>query len=358
MKKRTSITIFTILLTAMLFMFWNGESKRVTVYAKTSKTSAAKSKETSNKTSNKISNVNSESLVEKIARLASESATAEWEKLFCVVDVNDDKYPYFLEWRYGKKSGKDNEYNEFTKGLDWAMVFDADYYASTFPVLAHLLHNDEEQLFEHFRTVGIHEGRQGSKSFNVAAYMDVCSKELKDAFGDHYAAYYLYWLEKGHKETKASKVVSASKPKQMTAVLTAIQERELEQINEERKRLGRKPLVFDSELAAFAEYRAWTDAKYGYEAHDWIKDKANKKEANSIMDMLNTDMFSENTVKKKGSGSYTNWYACYKDSKKHYEAMVNAEYRYIGISNAYYNADDNRTVQFDMFAEKLSTALN
>lgn len=49
---------------------------------------------------------------------------------------------------------------------DWSLVFDADYYKKAFPMLAVQYHQDNALLLEHFQTVGIHEGRQGSANFN------------------------------------------------------------------------------------------------------------------------------------------------------------------------------------------------
>ena len=105
-----------------------------------------------------------------------------------VVDVENGHNPYDVEWDYGEL------YDAYIEEADWSLVFDADFYMESFPALALLYQYDEELLLEHFQTVGIHEGRQGNETFNVAAYQENCKKELRHAFGDHYECYYFYWM--------------------------------------------------------------------------------------------------------------------------------------------------------------------
>lgn len=300
--------------------------------------------------SSSLADKKGETTLEKIARLASLQADVEKDKEACVTDIADPVNPYTVKWNYGA------EYDAFTKWLDWETVFDAGYYKSQFPMLAYLFQYNDDLLFEHFRTVGIHEGRQGSENFNVAAYMDTCPSIVKLAFGENYAAYYLYWMTEGRRESSSAKIMDNSKPKQMTAVLTAVQAYELRQINESRRIKQTGVITFDSELAALADFRAWKDATDRFDAHDWLGTDEGKAESDRILDMFYTDYFSENTV-KSNSSSTVNWFYWYNGSKTHREAMEAAKNKYIGISNPHLNKDW-KTVQFDMFMENLDTALN
>ena len=81
----------------------------------------------------------------------------------CYVDLTNAANPYDVVYNYG------DEYNKLIAECDWSLVFDVNYYISEFPCLALLYHNDADLLLQHFQTVGIHEGRQGSASFNVYA---------------------------------------------------------------------------------------------------------------------------------------------------------------------------------------------
>lgn len=46
-------------------------------------------------------------------------------------------------------------------------------------------------------------------------------------------------------------------PVQYKAILTLAQQKELDGINKYREKTGAEPLVFDPEMAAFANYRSW-----------------------------------------------------------------------------------------------------
>ncbi len=282
----------------------------------------------------------------------SAQATVETARSACVIDVRTAENPYDVVWDYGR------HYNDMVGYCDWSMVFDADYYMAQFPMLAYQYHYDEDLLLQHFQTVGVHEGRQGSDSFNVADYMSKCPEDVRDMFGDCYAAYYFYWMRA---ETNRTVDVSGkNQPKQMTVVMTAMQAYELEQVNTLREKNGVEPLVFDSELAAFGNFRAWVDATEDLELHEWLH--ANVPEVTKIVKMLNGVDVSENTVKHYGA-QIINWYNLYYNSKAHRAAMLNPDNIYIGCSNAYIGDCEHKPrgtvmVELDMFAGSLSTPMN
>ena len=287
-----------------------------------------------------------------------------------VVDVENGHNPYDVEWDYGEL------YDAYIEKADWSLVFDADFYMESFPALALLYHYDEELLLEHFQTVGIHEGRQGNRAFNVAAYQENCKNELRDAFGDHYECYYFYWML--HQDSQKGVATSGkSYPLQLGVKMTSMQAEELEKVNEYRAEVGIEPLEFDPELAAAACYRGWVDISEGYWAHDWLKDEANQERAYALMDLLHMNLLSENTVhsgvKDSTQHIHTTFYINYRYSPEHYEAMIDPKYKYFGCSHIYFgnnripesrrisgNANNKpmMRVEFDLFTGTLSTPVH
>lgn len=309
--------------------------------------------------------IDEEKLVDTILEVCSTQALPETDLSACVVDVRSAN-PYDVDWFYGP-----DYLCMITPASDeWDDLFDVEYYKKTFPMLAIQFHNDDDDLWLHFRTVGLHEGRQGSESFNVKAFMDTCPAWLREKFGDNYACYYLYWIY-SDKIDRSADLSGKDCPKQMTAVMTLIQKEELRLINEERENLGVEPLVFDSELAAIANYRCWTNAAESYYAHDWAKQ--NNGPLWDMVYAIGGNTFSENTTTTYDPPrSYSRCYYSYYASPPHYEAMVDSEYGVVGNSNLY--AGDlspkdydnihsealrqTRYVHFDTFMDTADTALN
>ncbi|MDE6732570.1 MAG: hypothetical protein K2J77_06815 [Oscillospiraceae bacterium] len=219
------------------------------------------------------------------------------------------------------------------------------------PLLAMQYHNDKNLLLEHFRTVGVREGRQGSKSFNVGAYKANCAPDIRNAFGDSYEGYYFYYMLNYASE----KSVSASGSKlQQKVIMTALQAAELKGVNMYRREAGVAEIKFDEELAAYANYRAYLNSHDGWKAHDWFR--ANEAVANYIMRMYNAPSMSENTTTRTCDETNCTSHKCnygetryedYRASKSHYEAMIAAKYDLIGTGNCYKAA--GVVSQFDAF---------
>lgn len=304
-----------------------------------------------------------EKLADRILAAGSTKAAAETDVRACVVDVRKEKNPhnpYDVMWDYS-----DDFILMFLLYIDdLHYVFDAEYYKAAFPMLAIQHQQSDIWLKVHFTTVGIHEGRQGSEHFNVKAYMDSCPDWIREKFGDNYACYYLYWLLSDEVD-RSVPVTGENCPKQMTAVLTAVQREELNLINQLRKEVGVEPLVFDSEMGAIANYRAWINAHDNWAAHDWTKQHL--PEFWDMMALIDGKGFSENTT-SRFQKYYNSWFYGYKNSQAHYDAMVKPSYNFIGCSNAYACANtleryqdrssDTRICHFDVFIETLSTALH
>lgn len=82
---------------------------------------------------------------------------------------------------------------------DMSVFFDAEYYGGHNPDVAEVCGTDEEALYEHYVTYGIHEGRNCSEVFNVKLYRDHYP-DLEEAFGDDWEAYVEHYLTVGVKE--------------------------------------------------------------------------------------------------------------------------------------------------------------
>lgn len=302
---------------------------------KPAETSAAKSETKPAATSAPEAEPKATNSIEDIKSVCGLKSKVEKSVDACIVDTYGSN-PYDVSYDYGKT------YEAYVAACDWSLVFDADYYIKSFPLLAMQYHNDKALLLRHFQTVGIHEGRQGSKKFNVAAYMRGCGSKVKKAFGDNYEGYYFYYML-NHKSEKAIDASAKSGDKiQQKTVMTALQAEELKGVNMYRKEAGVADIAFDSELAAWANYRAYLNSHDGYKVHDWFR--ANDAVTDAVMDMYDARSLGENTVtvsctKSRCSDHNCNYgdveYDTYRTSKSHYEAMINAKNDLIGCSNCY-----------------------
>ena len=84
-------------------------------------------------------------------------------------------------------------------GVNYAPVFDAQYYLSKYPDLKAAFGSDTTAALKHFVTYGIKEGRQACAEFDVDIYKNNYA-DLKKAFGNDNSAYVKHYLEYGQKE--------------------------------------------------------------------------------------------------------------------------------------------------------------
>lgn len=303
--------------------------------------------------------------VEGVKAVAEMSASVEdiaWYGRYCAVNVEDEHNPYDVVWDYGE------DYRKFVDAVDaagmWDVLFDAEFYKKNYPMLAMLYHDDDALLLEHFQTVGVHEGRQASEAFNVAAYMENCDSSLTDAFGDHYECYYFYWALN---QTPESGVPTKSDghPIQMCVKMTALQRIEFEHVNEYRVEAGAPEAAVDPELLALANYRAWVDFTGGYTAHEWLDTHGD--EMDDYLEMFDAWSIAENTVcgscNAYGPGHIGGYYLNYYFSEDHYNAMVSKKYAYFGCSNVYWGPDGKggdgyKHCQYDVYLDQLSTHMH
>lgn len=82
--------------------------------------------------------------------------------------------------------------------LDLSLIFDAEFYMSTYKDIAGEFPG-EEGARRHFTLYGMKEGRNGNATFNVYAYKDRYN-DLQRAYGDNLKFYYVHYLKYGFSE--------------------------------------------------------------------------------------------------------------------------------------------------------------
>ena len=178
--------------------------------------------------------------LKSVNRICGLTAKVETNIAACRVDTINGHNPYDVVYDFGE------EYQAYVDACDWSLVFDADYYMDTFPMLALQYHYDEDLLLEHFQTVGIHEGRQGSANFNVKAYMKNGKRATFDTFGGNLEGYYFYYMLNYDSEKNVNTTTLPSgKPVASMYKFrpTALQAAELEGINEYREKVNSDALT-------------------------------------------------------------------------------------------------------------------
>lgn len=90
------------------------------------------------------------------------------------------------------------------QGVDYAPVFDFDYYYNKYPDLQKACGKDKQKLFNHFINSGMKEARQANAEFNVAYYKNRYV-DLRKAYGIDLTRYYLHYIKYGIKEKRDAK---------------------------------------------------------------------------------------------------------------------------------------------------------
>ena len=299
---------------------------------------------------------------EAIAELIGLQAKCETSAKACRCGLNYSENPYDVDYDYG------DLYQSYVDACDWSLVFDADYYMEQFPYLALQYNYDEDWLLYHFQTIGIHEGRQGCADFNVRVYLDsTCSDNghIYKTFDDNWECYYIYYMlnydSQKSLETKSKDGIEAKF--QYKTILTYNQAKELDQLNTLRAENNLPALQINSELNAFANYRARIDFEEGNVAHAWAENNTDycldmaKTVANAYNLNVITVIYTENkTMHTKGDTAtgYTNLL----DSPEHVKQMLYDNISYTGLSNNFNGFNDfdtrggynkNVTINFEIF---------
>lgn len=85
------------------------------------------------------------------------------------------------------------------EGVDYAPVYDYNYYITKHPDVYAAFGNDENAVLGHFVKWGMMEGRQAKAKFNVHSYKNLY-EDLRSAFGTDLKAYYKHYIEYGESE--------------------------------------------------------------------------------------------------------------------------------------------------------------
>ncbi len=99
---------------------------------------------------------------------------------------------------------------------EFALIFNADFYASKYPDVAAACGGDETLMLNHFVNFGIAEGRQGSADFDVKVYMSKYP-DLQAAFGNDITSYYVHYMTVGKAEGRTAVAAAPAAPKTTTA---------------------------------------------------------------------------------------------------------------------------------------------
>ena len=84
-------------------------------------------------------------------------------------------------------------------GVNYADVYDFDYYIEHYPDLKAAFSNNTKGALEHFVVFGMKEGRQAKGTFDVVSYKNRY-EDLRKAFGSSWKSYYLHYINYGKKE--------------------------------------------------------------------------------------------------------------------------------------------------------------
>jgi len=87
-------------------------------------------------------------------------------------------------------------------------MFDAAFYAKTYPDIASKIGNDPEKLFNYFVSTGLKEGQQINAEFNPNAYRSAYS-DLNEKFGNNIISYYTHFITEGKNEGRNLTTVEA-----------------------------------------------------------------------------------------------------------------------------------------------------
>lgn len=280
------------------------------------------------------------------------------------VEMDSAGNPYGLDWEYmptGRdvKSAGRTVYADYVAACDWSLVFDVEFYKNAFPMLALQYDYDDGLLTRHFQTVGVHEGRQGSEGFSLAAYVANCGEEVRGAFGENWECYYFYYmLNHDAEQSVSTENANGEYPLWLTVEMSRYQRAEFDAVNAYRAEAGAEPVTADPELMALACWRAWHDTSTRTKAHDWIKE--NEDVLDGYMEDMSVWHIAENTTKALNAADSRAYIQVgvaakhYYDSPKHYEAMIRESHLYFGCSELYYSAEHKMISQFDVYTDEPS----
>ncbi len=130
---------------------------------------------------------------------------------------SEDWPKYYMHYiKYGKREGRvavgvTTRRGNVTKynGVDYSAVFNADYYfQKNADIVRAFGTNNDIAALKHFINYGMKEGRNSIASFSLTSYA-YAYVDLRRAFGNDYAKYYLHYMNYGKKEKRVTTGVTA-----------------------------------------------------------------------------------------------------------------------------------------------------
>lgn len=91
--------------------------------------------------------------------------------------------------------------------VDYAPVYDYEYYSDNYPDLRLAFGDNEEMYLKHFVAFGMKEGRRANETFDVISYMNY-NPDLRRAFGNNKEIYYIHYINYGRFEKRETKDVN------------------------------------------------------------------------------------------------------------------------------------------------------
>lgn len=128
----------------------------------------------------------------------------------CPGDYLYHKHPYIAEQVNNKLGNSSSSGVRTTSSIsgkyifentDYSLVFDPTYYSNQYPDLKAAFGTNPVNLFKHFCTYGMKEGRIASANFNVNKYKEYYL-DLRNAFGNHLPLYYKHYITNGYRENR------------------------------------------------------------------------------------------------------------------------------------------------------------
>ncbi len=92
---------------------------------------------------------------------------------------------------------------EVQAATDFSVIFDATFYLTKYPDLAAVYGNDPQKLYNHYRNVGVGEGRQPSAKFNPVYYISNYP-DLAQIFGNSWGSYAKHFVDCGLAEGRVA----------------------------------------------------------------------------------------------------------------------------------------------------------
>ena len=107
-------------------------------------------------------------------------------------------------FEFAVKYTSQTDESKFTSDLDYALVYDHDYYVSHHPDVAEAFDGNEAATFRHFLAHGMSEGRRAISSFDAREYSSL-HKDVRAAYGDNWEKYYTHYMKHGKSEGRAGR---------------------------------------------------------------------------------------------------------------------------------------------------------